>query len=207
MFRTEALALVTGAAVTVLSLNTPAATVHDETVDGDLGNSRSAPTALSVQAGSNDIFGVTTSAGGTDRDYATFLVPGGHVFSGLTVLPGTDTSGGVSFIGLQAGSEITANPNAPTPAPLLGWLHYGTSDIGQSILMAMGAEAGSIGFSGPLPAGAYSLWIQDFGPTLAPYGFRIEITAVPEPGTWLLAGAGLALLSVRGSRRVRLGRC
>lgn len=182
------------AAAVILSFDAAAATIHRESADGDLSGNRSAPTVPSVKAGSNDCFGATTGAGGVDRDYATFVVPVGHAFTGLTVLSGTDTSGGVSFIGLQSGAEVTVNPASPTPALLLGWLHYGTHSIGHNILPDMGAEAGSIGFPGPLPAGTYSLWIQDFGPTRAPYGFRIEISPVPEPRVWILITGGAAVL-------------
>lgn len=205
MSRIPGLARAAGVAAAILSLNATAVTVHDESVNGDLNDSRAAPTLLVVQAGSNDFFGVTTGNGGIDLDYAKFLVPAGHVFSGLTVLPGTNPSGGVSFIGLQAGSEITVNPAAPTSTPLLGWLHYGTHNIGLNILPEMGTEAGSIAFTASLQAGTYSLWIQDFGPTLAPYGFRIEITPVPEAQTYAMVGAGLGLIGLLRQRR-RTGR-
>jgi hypothetical protein len=85
----------------------------------------------------------------------------------------------------------------------LGWLHVTAGDIGSDILPSLGISGmGASGFSPPLPAGAYTLWIQDDSPVS--YDLRIGITPVPEISTWamLLAGfTGLGFASYRASRK------
>ncbi len=179
-----------------------AATVHNEAVNNDLSNNPAAPTILALAAGSNDVFGTTgITITGTDRDFARLVVPVGFELTGMVVLAGTQTAGGVSFVALQAGDALTINPAAPNPAPLLGWLHYSTADIGNNILPEIGATVGSVGFSGSLSAGSYALWIQDTGFETATYGFRFEVAAVPEPGTYAMLGAGLGMLGLVRYRR------
>jgi hypothetical protein len=98
--------------------------IYDESVSGDLSNSGLTPTLVSVALGSNELFGTTgkNASGVIDRDYFTFTVPVGMELSAVTVLPGTQTLGtlGDSFIGLQAGPQVTVLTSATTAAGLLG---------------------------------------------------------------------------------------
>src|SRR5436305_3436274 len=97
------------------------ATIYTESVQGDFSNSGSTPTSLTLELGSNQIFGTTGLGGsGLDRDYFTITIAPNQALTGLMVLPGT-TAGGVSFIGLQAGPQVTLPTNASTAAGLLGW--------------------------------------------------------------------------------------
>lgn len=183
-----------------------AATLHNEAVKGDLSNDQTVPTILALAAGSNDLLGTTgLTLGGTDRDFARLVVPVGLELTGMVVLPGTLPAGGVSFVALQAGNALTIDATAPNPGPLLGWLHYSTADIGNNILPEIGATFGSVGFSGPLPAGSYALWIQDTGFETATYGFRFDVATVPEPETYAMLGAGLGMIGLMRFRR-RSGR-
>jgi hypothetical protein len=69
----------------------------------------------------------------------------------ITELPGTQVGGALSFIGMEAGPQVTVSPDATTAAGLLGWAHYGPADINTNILPAMGIPAeGSSGFTAPL---------------------------------------------------------
>ena len=81
-------------------------------------------------------------------------------------------------------------------------MHVDPSDVGNDILPAMGvAGQGASGFSGPLPPGEYSVWVQDDFPFK--YDYRFEI-AVPEPSTLaiMLAGfSGIALAGCLTSRK------
>jgi PEP-CTERM motif len=77
------------------------------------------------------------------------------------------------------------------------------SDQGTDILPAMGvAGDGATGFTGPLAAGLYSVWVDDD----KPFNYDFQI-GVPEPATWamMMAGfVGLGLLGYRQRRRVSL---
>jgi PEP-CTERM motif len=203
------LALQAGAACAVCStvfIASAHAAGYDETTSGDLSNNGLAPTFVSVAAGSNLVTGVTGRPGngggtGTDRDYFTFTVPAGYMLSTLKVQPGTAALGTLAFIGIQAGAQLTVPTGGPA-VDLLGWSHYNADDIGSDILARIGTGGGSIGFVGALPAGSYSVWIQEFNPGVAPYGFDFTLAAVPEPATALLGLAGgAALLALRRRSR------
>ena len=113
-----------------------AAVIYNEASNGDLSNSGLSPTVLTLAPGSNQILGTTGNTGGIDRDYFTFAVPLGFQLTAITVLPGTAPLG-ISFIGLEAGTEVTLPTNAATAAGLLGWWHY-ARDIDTNILPGNG---------------------------------------------------------------------
>ncbi len=181
----------------------PAATVYNEAVSGDLSNSGLSPTSVSVSLGSNQIFGTTgRGTGGTDRDYFTINVPSGMQISNVFELAGTQVGDVNSFIGVQSGARVTIPTNAATADGLLGWDHYGPTSVDLDILPEMGVpQLGSTGFSGPLSAGQYSFWIQDFGSGTFGYSFDVHLTATPEPGSCISSLGGLALLA--GLTRIR----
>ncbi len=168
----------------------------------DLSNISSAPTPLTVSFGDNDVFGTTgkdATTGNIDRDYFTFTVPQGEYLTAITVLPGTTTLGamGASFIGVESGAQVTALTSA---TELLGWDHYTTDDIGVNILPLIGMGAGAIDFTGPLPAGQYSFWVQEASVGSVNYGFDFTI-ATPEPASWTMMLTGLAALVGKTTRR------
>ena len=182
-------------------------TVYNESVSGDLSNNGLAPTALTVSLGLNDLFGSTgkdATTGIIDRDYFTFTVPQGMFLTAITVLPGTQTLGtlGESFIGMESGPQVTVLTTATTAAGLLGWDHYDdTGDIGANILPAMGTSGlGSTGFTGPLPSGTYSFWVQEASAGTVPYGLEFTV-ATPEPATWMMLLTGLTALVGKTARR------
>jgi hypothetical protein len=174
-----------------------ASTIYDESVSGDLSNSGLSPTLLTVSLGSNQVFGTTGKAAAIDRDYFTFTVPVGEELSAVTLLPGTQTLGalGESFIGVQAGPQVTVLTTATDATGLLGWFHYDTTDIGTDILPLMGtAGMGATGFTPPLPSGTYSFWVQEASAGTVAYGLDFAISATPEPGYWPMLLAGMAML-------------
>jgi hypothetical protein len=174
-----------------------AATLYTEAVQGDFSNAGATPTSLSFEPGTNQIFGTTGRSllTGVDRDYFTFVVPIGYQWSAIQLLPGTVSGGSLSFIGVQEGPQVTVPWNAADATGLLGWTHYSPAEIGTDLLPVMGTMGfGSTGFTPPLPAGTYSIWVQDNGMGTFAWGFDVQITpaSVPEPGTGALVLAALA---------------
>lgn len=181
-----------------------AATVYNESISGDLSNSGLAPTVLAVSLGSNVVTGTTGRTTAVDRDYFTINVPDGLQIASLFERTGTAVGDAVSFIGVQAGNQLTLPANTATANGLLGWTHYGTVSTDADILPAMGIAAqGSSGFNPPLPSGNYAFWVQDFGAGTFAYSFDIRVTATPEPSSFLLAGIGLLLAWTACRRRTR----
>jgi hypothetical protein len=94
--------------------------------------------------------------------------------------------GRIAFIGLQAGSLITLPPNTATAAGLLGWHHYNSGDVGKDLFPSMATPAnGSSGFTAPLGAGNYAIWIQDSSPGETVYGLNFQLQRVPDSGPGL----------------------
>jgi hypothetical protein len=186
-----------------------AGTVWNEAINGDLSDNPLAPTVVSFAPGPNDVIGqagnAVNSPLGVDQDFFTFTVPTGYSLTSLIPISVVfqDPSDNASFLGLQSGSQITVNvlPPFTDATGLLGWRHVDPSDNGTNILPAMGvADFGATGFTGPLSAGPYSVWIQDDHPV--DYVLRFNISPVPEPSTVLLMLTGLAaLMGMRLYRR------
>jgi hypothetical protein len=189
-----------------LATGAQAATAWNEAVSGDLANLGATPTAVTFGAGSNLISGSTGRGGNgiVDRDYFTFTIAPGWQLSTLTVLPGTTFLGGAgaSFIGMQSGPVMTVDPESGSATGLLGWWLYNENDINQDILQQMGASFGAVGYSGPLPAGSYTVWVQETATGSVSYNFDFAVTQVPEPASALLLLGGVAGLAL-GLRRRR----
>ncbi|MEJ1960608.1 MAG: hypothetical protein WDO56_03280 [Gammaproteobacteria bacterium] len=163
-----------------------ASTVWDESINGDLSNDGLSPTGLLLASGENIILGTTGNRGqGVDRDYFSVLVPDGAVLTSIRLLANTNVSGGASFIGLQAGPQLTVSPEGDGAQNMLGYLHYGNDMIGQDLLPFLARS-----FGGKLPSGSYSAWVQETGGP-ATYGFDLTVEAVPVP----LPGAVVLLFS------------
>jgi hypothetical protein len=182
---------------------------------GDLSNDRLAPTRWVLDTNTpgptadvyNNVLSGRTgrNAGGVDRDYVHVVVPQGRQLVALRVGNQTQSAGaGGSFIGLAAGSVMPLPPDAGSAAGLLGWRHYGPADRNADILPLMAVPvAGSSGFTVPLPAGDYTLWIQELAPGAFDYRFNLQLAAVPEPAGAVLLLLGLGALA---ARRRLLGR-
>lgn len=174
--------------------------VFDEARDGDASDDRFAPTTVGLAAGVNTIrgyFGQSPTIDVHDLDYITFTVPEGFQLSSFH-LEAASVGGAFSFVGLQAGPIITIPADwTSLELPLLGWAHFGTADIGQDLLPYMAVAPGAVGFSGPLPAGTYALWIMEFDTQQHFYSFELGVHAVPAPSVW----TALLLVGAVGRRR------
>jgi hypothetical protein len=138
-----------------------------------LSGSGLSPTVLATALGSNVVLGSTGDSGqGVDRDYFTFTVPSGTALTSIKLLGNTSVSGGSSFIAIQSGPQLTVTPSGQGVQQLLGYTHYGNDLIGTDLLPAM-----VIQFTGALPSGTYSVWVQETGGPAA-YGLDLVISPV-----------------------------
>ena len=148
---------------TAIDCGTAVASSLSESEAGDLSDDIAAPTAFEVGPGVNTL---TASTASGDLDYATFTVGPCDTLTQVTVDNFTSDAGdNIAFISLASGSTFPvpfegANTDV---SGLLGFSHFGTADIGQDILQRVGEGAGTIGFTSPLPAGDYTMWINQTG--------------------------------------------
>jgi hypothetical protein len=190
------------ALVAAITVNLHAGLVYDEAIDGDFSDDRFQPTTLTLGAGLNTLtgtFGGPVIPDVLDLDYVTITVPQGYTLDSFLVL-NANVGGAFSFIGMEAGPIVTIPWDwTQIKSPLLGWAHFGSASIGVDLLPEMGNAPGAVGFSGPLTAGTYALWIMELeSGSPYDYSFGIHLTAVPgAPGL-----AALALVPLlRGRRR------
>lgn len=182
--------------------------VHDEATQGDLSDLPHAPTPLALSPGANIVAGTNGPSGVPDvpdLDYFTVVVPSGYTLSSV-MLENASVGGAFSFVAIQAGASVTVSWDRPTAEPLLGWAHYGSSDVGSDLLPLIGEGAGAVGFTGPLGPGQYTLWLMELdGAEPHAYRFSLGLTAVPGPGgAFVIAAACLARRARRsGERRAR----
>jgi hypothetical protein len=174
---------------------------HDEASSGDLSGDKTAPTPLTFAEGSNVIRGTTTR---DEHDLIAATIPIGFRLDAIFL----DTMvGNLAFIAVQSGTVWTENLGVAitTAQNLLGWAHFGprNNTLGTDILDDMGAGAGAIGFTAPLGAGDYTFLIQQTGGSIVEYGFRFEVSPVPEPVTAGTLLAGLAVIGTALRRRSR----
>src|SRR5438105_13923016 len=127
----------------------------DEAINGLLSSDGLAPTPLTFIAGTGKevlgTYGRAVANGPVDRDYFTFTVGPSSALTEIIVLPGTTAAGplSVSFIGIEAGPQLTLPPTATTAAGLLGWRHLDpAADIGHDILPPIGNPSPPLGATG-----------------------------------------------------------
>ncbi|MEB3171897.1 MAG: hypothetical protein VKK43_11045 [Synechococcaceae cyanobacterium] len=160
-----------------------------------------------------------------NAQYVSFTVPIGYEFTSLKLV-NYNSSDLKGFVALQAGDKWTAVPNTSTGAlpGALAWHHFGNGGGARSTLCSQNYQqaitlagvcltdaaansdlfARSIGgpIAGPLPAGPYTLWLQQTNTTPVGFTFQATSTAVPAPLPLLGLGAGFGV-SRRLRRRIR----
>jgi hypothetical protein len=195
------------ALVLIVSATAPvyASLAYNEADSGDLSNTGLSPTLVVVVQGANQIFGTTgRGTNGIDRDYFTISIAPDYKLTSIVLLSGTSIGGNSSFIGVEAGNQVTLATNTQSAAGLLGWWQYKSDDINTDLLSKMSvASNGSSGFTPPLGGGEYAFWVQEFSPGQFNYGLELNISQIPLPSAYLAFLSGLGLLS-KLSRKSRI---
>jgi hypothetical protein len=175
----------------VLASVSSAQVVWDENTDGDITGDRFNPDFKTLTPGNNLL---RAMSGPGDREFIRLDVPNGFVLQSI-VLDSYAGDDGVAFIGVQAGTFFTEDPDSPNPANLLGYALFGTGmgNVGTDILDDMGAAPGTIGFAPPLASGPYTYWIQQTGDP-STYQFNFVVAPVPEPTTLAAFAIGAVAL-------------
>jgi Dockerin type I domain len=170
--------------------NSQAATVWNESTNGDLSNNQSAPTAITLANGTDSVIG--TVGGGDLQDWVRVTIPAGFQLSTL-VLHSYQSSDAQGFTGVQAGNAFVGDPEND-PTSYLGYAHFGTGAtngslpatnlVGTDLLPIMGNKTlafGSKGFTPPLASGNYVFLIQQLGASTS-YQFDFNVAQAFLPG-------------------------
>lgn len=195
------------ALVAALSASQAATAAYVESVSGDLSNDATAPTGLTVSAGSNVVTGSTITSP-FDRDIFSFTLAANQQLDSIVLNSYTGPAGGNgSFFAVQSGSGInTGNAGA----------HLGNELIGQAVGIQQGDDVlddmgtprfgSSPGFTGALGPGTYTFWIQETAGPLA-YSLDFQVSEVPLPAAaWLFGSALLGLGALKRRRAPSLSR-
>jgi hypothetical protein len=179
-----------------------------EAINGDFSSVNTAPTPVPVASGSNLITGQvgTNSNNGQIDDYFMITVPAGQRLSSIVLTSDAPSSGSgdLTFFAVASGSSISASNSSASG--MLGWAHFGTSNVGTNLLPAMSTSGnGATDFTPPLPAGTYSFRIQDnTGGNNTPYQLNLVLSPTPAPAMPGAALGGLVLLlGVAGGAALR----
>jgi hypothetical protein len=173
-------------AISSITSSSLATVVWDEAVNGDLSNNRTVPTPLVVGNGVNTIRGSLTGNFGDGEyyDYVTFGIPAGYAMVAIKLDALTSANSGATIIGLAAGNTFPTDPNGGNASMMLGWTTAAPTGVGSDILPTMAKAnyggVGNSGFSIPLAASTYSLWIQDYN-TPATYQLSLVLEATVAP--------------------------
>lgn len=195
MLRRSTCALASMLTALAVGQGAAAATVWNESVNGDLSGSYLAPTPVTLSLGTNSIIGSVTAG---DRDYFRIAVPNGATFTQMILGAYSVSPANLMFAAIESGTIITEPPTSPNPANLLGYAHVGYAQLGTDVLDDMAAsnlsDPPAMGFTTPLPAGDYSFWLQQLNAT--PTSYRFDLVIVPEPAAAPLLAFGLVALAI-----------
>lgn len=157
-----------------------AATVYDETANGDLSDNNLSPTSISLGVGQNLILGSTVHEPTLDRDFFTVTVGAGRTLNAVLLSSFTNTDD-LSFIGYTVGGPFTA-------LDLSGVEGWGL--IGGPPGVSVGGDVLSFLAGGPVGPGTYSFWLQETSGSTT-YTLDYQVSAVPLPAALPLFFSGL----------------
>jgi len=180
---------------------TNAALIWNEQANGDFSDDRFAPTPLLLAEGSNEVFARIEAQnidGNLDLDYYSITIPQGYRLAQV-ILDTYLSTDFAAFMGIQPGPIFPNDPATVEPGDLLGYLHFGPDLQGLDMLPLMGANGQ--GFAPPLPAGTYTLWVQQVG-DFTEYAPNFIVEQVPAPGS--LSALMTAMVIGTATRRRRV---
>ncbi|MGJ8724079.1 MAG: PEP-CTERM sorting domain-containing protein [Roseibacillus sp.] len=171
--------------------------LYDETIDGDFSNDYLNPTSLNLKTGSNQISGSLFGAS-IDVDLFTFRLGPGEALSAIRVLEFSTFGIGGSFLGMQSGTQLSANPALGNAFPdAVGGRVFTAADaaVDRDILpfVVMFPPFNSVN---PLPEGDYVVWLNETG---QPTQYTLDFVVVPEPSS--LVPLGLSVFLFRRWRK------
>ena len=132
----------------------------NETSEGDISDDPEKPTIIQLYKNLDTVTNCQQT-NPTDRDYFTIHIPENFVLNSLQLVSyESKDQNSESFIGIQAGTFFTTPTNNSELSQLLGGMQYSFANTGTNILPAMGQLEGSQGFNSFLPAGSYTLSLE-----------------------------------------------
>jgi len=138
--------------------------IYEEIVGGELSDDHTAPSGpFTFELGNNSITADQQAEPTVDVDYFTFVIQQGQQLSQILLANYASTSSNPAFIGLQQGNTFSNDASSTTADLLLGGLVYGDSNVDDNILPMMAQLNGAIGFTTPLGAGTYTIWLNQTG--------------------------------------------
>jgi len=206
--------LLAAAAALCLSASLPAQlTNYVESISGDLSNLGTAPTFLNFDVGLNTVSGTMGRPNRTspiDADIFTFSINPGEWVTSISILnfaPVAAPGFAGSFFAISGSNTIDlVNPSLHLSNRLIN----GTGEILPGL--AAGAfsdtltgaqdQPPTLGLTAPLGQGTYTIWFQELS-TNVDYSIGVTVSAVPEPSTYALAGAGALTAMAPWRRRQR----
>jgi hypothetical protein len=78
---------------------------------------------------------------------------------------------------MQQGTTFSVPPAEAMAGDMYGYAHFGpeAGNVGTDILDDMGEAPGAIGFTPPLPAGSYTIWLQQGTPPITAYQLSFNV--------------------------------
>lgn len=154
----------------------PAAATVDESAEGDYSNDRLNPTLITLGPGANQF---SAQTGGADsQDYVTIVIGDCDTLDSITLnsYSGQDE---IAFLAIQRGNTFTLEPFEAQDArdQMLGFTHFGTLYNGDDLLSLASLGEGAAGFTAPLQADNYTLWLQQFG-SVSSYTMTFNVSRV-----------------------------
>ncbi len=157
---------------------------HDESVAGDLSDNYLLPTVFTPGAGSSVLKG-TVIAGAPDL--FTLVVAADLRIDSIILLSYTTDSENpenLSYLMSQPRATLSAPPSSDFAEPI-GYVGFGKWAEGRNVLRIITAGP-PYDYAATLGPGSYAFWLNETGP-VSGYEFQFNLTAVPEPGAFLLA--------------------
>ncbi|MDF1870444.1 MAG: hypothetical protein P1U30_08650 [Phycisphaerales bacterium] len=174
------------AGTALLVASTAAATVYNESIDGDLSGDRFNPTFIDFGLGQNTVINETVDAEipGGDIDYFTFTVGAGQWVDSIIIADTFNPNGGLDmgvFVGLAFDDFFDFNIDDFTGDGLEGFLITDFTNVGFESIETLSGGLATLG------EGDYTLWIQQGNVDITRVTTHINI--VPAPSSLAVLGA------------------